>query len=293
MKKIKYLFEALLLSLLVLIFKLMPAEMASQIGAKIALRFGLKSGASRAAKANIDAAFPEMDNNAREKILADMWDNLGRVVGEYAHLLVLCESYCEIENIEILEDIAEKQSPALFIGMHQANWEVAAMQLRRFPGLNVGAVYRAPNNPYADSILQALRDYKKGEPSFAKSTRGMRDMIAHLKKNGQIGLLIDQKYNEGTEALFFNRPAMTSTAYIELARKFDCPIIPVQMERMESCFFKMTVHPPLELNLNAPDEALAETHKMLEEWIRAKPAEWLWVHKRWKDSKKAPKKDAS
>ncbi len=282
MKKIKYLFEAFLLSVMVLIFKLMPPELASDIGAKIALKIGVKTGASRTALSNIAASFPDLDAKAHEKILLSMWDNLGRVIAEYAHLPVLCDNYCEIENSEILSDLAEKQSPALLIGMHQANWEVAAMSLRRFPGLNVGAVYRAPNNPYADSILQALRDYKKGEPSFAKSTRGMRDMIAHLKNNGQIGLLIDQKYNEGTEALFFGRPAMTSTAYIELARKFDCPIIPVQMERMESCFFKMTIHPPLEINLNVPDEALADTHKMIESWISAKPGEWLWVHKRWK-----------
>lgn len=287
MNHIKYIFETLALLIIILIFRTMPPPMASNIGAYFALKIGPRTGASKTALANIKRAFPDASQVETDKILIDMWENLGRVIGEYPHLRCLTDKYCEVENIEILENLAENNQPCIFIGMHQANWEVAALRLRSQAGLNVGAVYRAPNNPWVESILQRLRDYKKGEKYFAKSTQGVRDMIKHLKDDGQIGLLIDQKYNEGIQANFFGKPAMTSTSYIELARKFDCPIIPVQMERMSGCYFRMHVHPALDLDFTNAERAVAQTHEVMEGWIKQRPAEWLWVHKRWVQSNKA------
>lgn len=286
MKSIRYILEAIILSIIILGLKMMNPLMASNVGAYFGRRFGPKFGSSKVARKNLARAFPKKSDAEREELLVDVWDNLGRVVGEYAHLRNLTDNYCEIENIEILEDIAKNKQPCLFIGMHQANWEVAAMQLRSIDGLDVGAVYRAPNNPWVEKLLNSLRDYKKGERHFAKSTQGVREMIMHLKEGKQIGLLIDQKYNEGIEANFFGHPAMTSTAYVELAKKFKCPLIPVQMERINGCYFKMTVHPALELDLNKPKEAIKETHALIESWLEKRPAEWLWVHKRWIDNKK-------
>lgn len=285
MKRITYLIETLLLSIIILIFKVMMPIMASNVGAWLGRKIGPKTGASKTALRNLKLAFPDKSDTEREGILLDMWDNLGRVIGEYPHLRVFTDGHCEIVNVEILEEIAEKEQPCLFIGMHQANWEVAAMKLRSFPGLNVGAVYRAPNNPFVEDLLDRLRDYGKDERHFAKSTQGVREMIGHLKDNGQIGLLIDQKYNEGVQARFMGRPAMTSTAFLELSKKFDCPIIPVQMERVNECYFKMTVHPALDLDLSEPEMALQKTHELIEGWLKDKPAEWLWVHKRWIESK--------
>tara|TARA_R110002124_G_scaffold64985_2_gene177409 strand:- start:209550 stop:210419 length:870 start_codon:yes stop_codon:yes gene_type:complete len=285
MKLIKHAIEAFLLSILILSLKLMPPMMASNLCGALGRKIGPKTGASRNSSKNIRRAYPKASDTDIEKINTDMWENLGRVIGEYPHLRCLTSVYCEVENIEILQDIAKNQTPCIFIGMHQANWEVAAMRLREQPGLNVGSVYRAPNNKWSAAILQSLRDYKKGEKYFAKSKQGVREMIGHLKNNGQVGILVDQKYNEGIEADFFGHPAMTSTAYIELAKKFKCPLIPVEMQRINKCYFKMTIHPALKLNLDDPAQAVADTHKMIEGWITKRPAEWLWVHKRWKASK--------
>lgn len=283
MKKLKYLIESLILTILIVFFKLMPPELASNVAKSLTKFIGKRTGANRTALNNVKRAFPKKTSAEHQTIINGMWDNLGRVIGEYAHLRMLTENYCEIENVKILEEIAKNKQPAFFIGLHQANWEVAAMQLRSFPGLNVGAVYRAPNNHWAEKILDSLRDYNKDEPRFPKSSQGVRQMISHLKNNGQIGLLIDQKYNEGVEANFFGHPAMTSTSYIELAKKFDCPIIPVQMERIGTCYFKMTVHPALELPLKDAKQSIEDTHRLIESWISEKPSEWFWVHKRWKD----------
>ena len=78
---------------------------------------------------------------------------------------------------------------------------------------------------------------------------------------------------------------MTSPAYIQCAEKFNCPLIPLRLERLEGASFRMTIYPPIERNHKSQDMLLLETHKMLEEWIRERPAQCLWLHRRW-DSKK-------
>jgi KDO2-lipid IV(A) lauroyltransferase len=74
---------------------------------------------------------------------------------------------------------------------------------------------------------------------------------------------------------------MTSLAFIQLAKKFNCPLIPVQVERLHGANFRVTIHKPMDLT---KDDAtlITEAHTMLEGWIRQTPAHWLWLHKRWK-----------
>ena len=99
---------------------------------------------------------------------------------------------------------------------------------------------------------------------------------------------IDQKYNEGVEADFFARPAMTSPAFVELAPRYRCPLLPVRMERLEGARFRMTVYEPLDVinSDGTPKDIRAcidAAHAMLQNWITDKPGQWIWLHRRWKN----------
>jgi Kdo2-lipid IVA lauroyltransferase/acyltransferase len=101
-------------------------------------------------------------------------------------------------------------------------------------------------------------------------------------------MLADQKLNEGIPVPFFGRPAMTATALALLALRFDCDVLPTRVERLPGAHFRLTVFPPLPLprsgNHTADVAALtADVTRVLEAWIRERPAEWLWVHRRWPD----------
>ena len=114
-------------------------------------------------------------------------------------------------------------------------------------------------------------------------------MMAALKQGRVLGMLIDQKYNEGLAVPFFGQPAMTNPVFVQMAQRYNGFLIPARAERLGGAHFRLTLHPPLALADQAghprtAEDVLAEAHRLLEEWIRERPEQWLWIHKRW-DSK--------
>ena len=87
---------------------------------------------------------------------------------------------------------------------------------------------------------------------------------------------------------FFGRPAMTAPTVALLGLRFDCDVLPVRVERLRGARFRLTIEPPLRLpdtGNRAADVAslMAEVNATLERWIRERPEQWFWVHRRWPD----------
>src|SRR6185437_13739320 len=96
----------------------------------------------------------------------------------------------------------------------------------------------------------------------------------------------DQKTNEGIAVRFFGQDAMTTPAPAALALKLKTPIIFASNKRLGGARFAVTVYPPLEFTPSGDDEAdtralTAAINRQLEEIVRADPAQWLWIHRRW------------
>ncbi|MGH6975804.1 MAG: lysophospholipid acyltransferase family protein, partial [Stellaceae bacterium] len=113
-----------------------------------------------------------------------------------------------------------------------------------------------------------------------------RDLLRHLHQGGHVAMLVDQKMNDGIAVPFFGRDAMTAPAIARLALRFNCPIVPVRVERLTGAHFRFTVLPRLELTdrRDTADNVLATMTRitaLLEEWIVARPEQWLWLHRRW------------
>jgi KDO2-lipid IV(A) lauroyltransferase len=101
-------------------------------------------------------------------------------------------------------------------------------------------------------------------------------------------MLADQKMNDGIPVPFFGRPAMTASALAVLALRFDCDVLPARVERLGGAHFRLTVFPPLPLPRSGDHHAdvaalMAQVNQTLEEWIRDRPGEWFWLHRRWPD----------
>jgi Kdo2-lipid IVA lauroyltransferase/acyltransferase len=94
--------------------------------------------------------------------------------------------------------------------------------------------------------------------------------------------------NDGIPVPFFGRPAMTAPALAILALRFDCDVLPARVERFDGVRFRLTIFPPLPItrsgDLHADAAALmAWVNATLEEWVRDRPEQSLWVHRRWRD----------
>lgn len=281
---ILYRLEAAALWLALRLAGLLGPAAASDLGGVIARAIGPLLPVSRVADANLRLALPELDGPARARLVRAVWDNLGRTAAEIAHLPAL---RLELEGAEHIAAVRAAAGPALFFSGHLANWEVlipaAAAQ-----GVRIAGVYRAAGNPFADALINARRQAASGGVArlFPKGAEGARASLAHLRAGGALALLADQKMNDGIEAPFFGHPAMTPSAAAALALRFRCPLLPAHAERLGPAHLRVVVEAPLKL----PDSgdraadilALTEAiNRRLEDWIRARPAEWLWLHRRW------------
>ncbi|MBU0859609.1 MAG: lipid A biosynthesis acyltransferase [Alphaproteobacteria bacterium] len=292
MKRLRYYAEAALVFILMHIFKALPLDAASATGGFIGRTLGPRLAVSRKALRNIARALPDMPPAEQQITLLHMWDNLGRTFSELPHLKTICATRVELINGHIADDLRNDNKGAILFGAHLANWEIPLIYVIENLNLEFGAVYREPNNPYVARVMEKIRNPDQRLRGIAKSRTGARDIIRALKENIHLGIFIDQKYNEGIAAPFFGHPAMTSPAFAELGQKFVVPVVPLQIERLNGANFRVTLHDPLKLydDAGAPLPALdciANAHRLLEDWIRARPAQWLWLHRRWPDDKKA------
>jgi KDO2-lipid IV(A) lauroyltransferase len=271
-------------------FRMLPLDWASAVGGAIARVIGPRLGISKRARENLRLAMPELAPDAAQRILRGMWDNLGRVAAEYAHLrkFRLFEPDGRIEFID-RGDVLSGRRPGqryIFFSAHCANWEIAirgAIQA----GFDVTAVYRAANNPLIDQFIAWTRGADGGE-FVPKGTVAATRARAALREGRELCMLIDQKMNDGIAVPFFGRPAMTAPALALLALRFKCMIVPVHVTRLNGARFRIVLEPPLDLphsgHITTDQLALmTEVNRIVENWVREAPAQWLWLHRRWPD----------
>lgn len=264
---------------------------ASNLGGFVARTVGPWLPVSRVADANLRAAMPELDAAARRRVVRGVWDNLGRTVAELPHVAGLKQTASgpgwEMVGEETLRRVAARGGPAIFVSGHIGNWEVLPAAAAAY-GMPFSSMYRAAQNPLIDEMVVALRRRAIGAevPMFPKGAAGARRALAHLSRGGYLGMLMDQKMNDGIEARFFGRPAMTAPALAALALRFRCPVVPGHVQRVGPARFRLVCEEPLDLPDTGDRQAdiLAVTQAVndrLERWIRARPEGWLWLHRRW------------
>ena len=240
---------------------------------------------------NLRLAMPELDAAARRRVLRGVWDSLGRTVAEFPHIGSLGPTESgpgwEFVNEQILRDIAASDAPAVLVGAHIGNWEILPAALSRL-GLRLGFFYRAASNAVANEAILQLREQacRRKLPGFAKGAQGARQAVAHLSRGGHLGVLFDQKLNNGISVKLFGHQAMTAPAAAALALKFNAPLVPVRVQRIGPARFRLTVENPLErphTGNNAEDIAVwtQAINDCLEAWVRDDPTQWLWLHRRW------------
>ena len=277
-KKIRHFIEYVALLTFFAICRILPLDMASNLGAWIGGMVGPLLPVSKRAHDNLKRALP--DHPEPRKIILDMWKNLGRVVAEYPHLDTIAKERTEFIGDAIFAQVTKQKNASLFIGAHMANWEVYATAFHRHFG-RMGGTYRAPNNPLVNDLINKSRSLKGEIPLFPKSREGGRNMMQALKSGLPMGILIDQKYNEGVAVDFFGRPAMTNPVFAQLAQKYHYDLIPCQIIRTKGAHFVMKAYEPIITENKPIEDIIREAHIYLEDWIKQHPEQWLWLHSRW------------
>ncbi len=270
-------------------FKIVGVDAASWIAGKFTRGLGPVIGPiTDRARVNLKIAFPDMAAADAAKIIRDCWENLGRTTAEFAHLEKFDPDGSRVEVIgrEKFEAIAKGDAPAIFISGHFANWEVGSIVLHSL-GIDYGVIYRAANNPLIDGLIIRERARVMSRRQIPKGKRGGRDMIEALKSGASLAMLVDQKLTTGgIPSPFFGKDAMTAPAAARLALKYKAPIIPIEIERLNGVRFRVTAHEAINFapsgDINTDTQRLTDAiNHEIENLIRKRPGQWLWLHRRW------------
>lgn len=282
--------EALLARAALALLRALGPARASNLGGAVARSIGPMLPVSRVADINLRHAMPELDAAARRRVIRGVWDNLGRTAAELPHVAVLGPAAegpgWVLEGVETLRACRDASGPVILFSAHLGCWE-SLPRAAAVEGMPIASFYRAAGNPEVDALIIAARRQAVGAdmPFFAKGGKGARAAVAYLARGGRIGMLVDQKMNEGVEARLFGRPAMTTTSAAAFALRFRCRLVPAHVVRTGPARFRIVVEPPLPFPGTGDHHAdiLALTQAMndcLEGWVRAWPEGWLWLHRR-------------
>lgn len=280
--------EAGLVALLGGLSRLLPPDTASATGRRLIAALGPRLDKTDLIRRNLEIAFPDLDEAQTQRLIRGIWGNLGSIVAEYPHLGRICADNGE-QRLEIVvkgdpQVFRNTCKPAVFVTAHLANWELAAGAVVK-QGVPLSAIYTKLQNPWMDRMLLKVRHALGCE--LVERDTAARQLIRCLKQGTSIGLLVDQRVDTGEPVPFFGRDMLTAITPAQLALRFDCELIPVQIERLHGARYRVTFHAPLTADAETTDNAdkilqlTARINALFESWIRANPEQWLCTKRRW------------
>lgn len=271
------------------------AEKTGNFFARITRTLGPWWPENRVARANLIAAFPEKSSEEIDTILTGVWDNLGRVGAEFAHLDHIWhydDATPDKNTVEFgpgtQERFAELKNDgqgALIFASHLGNWELPALAAAAH-GLDSAVLFRRPNIAAADRAIQSIRAINMGE--MIANTHDAPVRIAGMLQRGlHIGMLVDQHFGRGVDVTFFGRTAKANPLLARLVRRIDCPIHGVRVVRLPNGRFRVDLTERVEPARNASGEVdiqgtMQRVTSVIEGWVREHPEQWLWLHRRWR-----------
>jgi KDO2-lipid IV(A) lauroyltransferase len=271
-----------------------PIKTANLFG-RIARRIGPMLREQRIGRANLTAAFPDKSAQEIETILAGVWDNLGRIGAEFAHLDHLWDydpahpEHSRIEfdprSAELFEKLRLDGKPALIFASHLGNWELPALAAVAHR-LDAAVLYRRPNIASADRIIHDIRAVKMG--TLIPASHDAPFKLAQALQNGQhVAVLVDQYFTNGVEVIFFGRKTKANPMLARLLRQIECPIHGVRIIRLPGHRFRAELSEEVapvrdaagQIDVQGTMQAITS---VVEGWIREYPDQWLWLHRRWR-----------
>jgi KDO2-lipid IV(A) lauroyltransferase len=282
--------------ILVAILQALPLRIVARLG-----RFGgalwyLVDGKHRRlVKSNLTAAFPEKTADEVKAIAGETFKRIGENSLSAVKTASMSDSdlldVCTIIGVEKLPKPGLPTTPSNIVGAigHFGNFELYARLAKPVTGWQSATTYRAMNQPGLDSIVQKLR--QSSGCVFYERRRDAQALRDALAKGGLfVGLLSDQHPNKGgVLAPFLGRDCATTTAPAVLAQRYDAPLFPVICYRVAPGRWTVEIGQEIPLlhegHRKSVERITREINHSFEEAIRRDPANWFWVHNRWKKAR--------
>ena len=271
---------------------LLPRPLARATGIVLGLIVYLLHGRLRqVGMRNLALAFPEMNHRDRRRILRGTYISLGRQLAEVCLFpRYRRESVSQIvvyEGFENFERAYSKRKGVLFLTAHLGAWELSAFA-HSLQGHPLSIVMRSLDNARVDRLIQSYRTMH-GNRTVDKDDF-VRGLLAAMRNGETVGILMDTNMTppQGVFVDFFGIPACTASGLARIALRTDAAVVPgftVWDAKLRKYILRFDAAIELVRTGNDQTDIVANTAKftkVIEDYVRRYPDQWLWVHRRWK-----------
>jgi KDO2-lipid IV(A) lauroyltransferase len=270
----------------------LPRPVARFVGVAFArIAFLLRPPLRRTAMFNLTMAFPDWGDAKRRQIVRGMVRQVGWMVGEFSQFPKYTRE--NIERIVILDgfenfDAARRRGKGvLFLTGHMSAWELAPFAHALY-GYPLHFLVRPIANRRVDALIDGYRCRSGNRP--IDKNRSARAILKVLGDSGTVGILMDHNTvpEESVFVDFFGIPASTSSGLARVALRTDAAVVPGFLSWDEGRRkYRLRFQPAVELIRTGNEESdvvenTALFTRVIEDYVRTYPDQWLWLHKRWK-----------
>jgi KDO2-lipid IV(A) lauroyltransferase len=286
MKRIKYFFQFLFISSLLIFFKIIGLKFSRIIASKLFSTFGPFFRSKKIIEQNISYAFHEKDKDFEKIIIRNMWKSYGKILAEYVFMKyfrkIKSENFLKVKGQEILEEIKNSKNPVIFVSGHFDNFELMAMHIEK-SGVDLAAIYRPLNNNFLSPVMENIRKKYICRKQIKKGISGTKEILKHFMSGTSIALMIDQRVSQGIKSPLFGNEALTTTIPAQFVKKFNCKVVPIYIERESNETFMLEIMQPINFDQGETVENITlKLNQLLEKMIIRNPYQWIWSHNRWK-----------
>lgn len=288
----------LLITIILHFFALLPLRLNHLLGHWIGvILYLLKGKPWKVANTNIQLCFPELDQEARNKLLKQSMIELGKQLTEMGPMWLwppekTLSLLTRVSGKEYLLEAMNSGKGVILLTPHLGCWEIAGLYLGA--NIPVTILYSRPKIAALDDIVRQAR-IRSGATLVAADATGVKSILKTLRQGKGTGILPDQNpddINSGVFVPFFGIQTLTMTFISKLASKTDAQIVIGYAERLDR---GQGYH--LHIRKANADIANPDTHvsamalnRTIENYIREVPAQYQWSYKRFKKRPEGEKK---
>jgi Kdo2-lipid IVA lauroyltransferase/acyltransferase len=271
---------------------LLPRPAARFAGASFAAAaYAFRAPLRRAAMFNLTLAFPDWSDAKRKRVIRSMIQQIGWMAAEFSQFPKYTSE--NIQKIVVLDgfenfDAARRRGKGvLFLTGHMSAWELAPFAHALY-GHPLHFLVRPIANRRVDALINHYRCLSGNQP--IQKNKSARSILRILADGGTVGILSDHNtvLEESVFVDFFGIPASTTSGLARIALRTDAAVVPGFLSwDSERRKYRLRFEPAIELARTGDEESdvrenTARFTKTIEDYVRAYPDQWLWVHKRWK-----------
>jgi KDO2-lipid IV(A) lauroyltransferase len=271
---------------------LLPRPVARFVGAGFAaVAYAVRTPLRRSAMFNLRLAFPEWTDARRKRVIRGMVRQIGWMVGEFSQFPKYTRETIErivvVDGFENFDAARRRGKGVLFLTGHMSAWELAPFAQALY-GHPLHFLVRPIANKRVDALINGYRCRSGNQP--IDKNRSARAILKVLGEGGTVGVLADHNTDieESVFVDFFGVPASTTSGLARIALRTDASVVPGFLSWDDKRRkYRLRFEPAVELARTANEESdvvenTARFTRVIEDFVRAHPDQWLWVHKRWK-----------